>query len=231
VLPNSEYSHDNPSPRFLQLDEQYRQLHELGLEREGETKPVFSGGSLLHHIAVVERLARETKARTVLDYGCGKALLYKEKDLTLPGGRVIPSVKEAWGMEEIRLYDPGVAEYSARPEECFDGVVSTDVLEHIPEEDIDWVLGDCFRMARRFVYMNIASYPAQKILPNGWNAHVTIKSPEWWRLRIEKIAQGWPGSAYIFDVEEKRTGGWGRLVRAVTGQRMKLTRQAWSEQA
>ncbi len=25
--------------------------------------------------------------------------------------------------------------------------------------------------------MNIASYPAHKTLPNGWNAHVTIKPP------------------------------------------------------
>ena len=83
-------------------------------------------------------------------------------------------------------------------------------------------------MAKRFVYMNVASYPAKKILPNGWNAHVTIKPPEWWRPRIEAAAAGWSGKAYVFDVEEKRTGPFRAIVRAWTGRRLKLSRiEAW----
>ena len=174
------------------------------------------------------RLAQRTKAKSVLDYGSGKGCLYGETDLELPDGEVIPSVKRFWGVEELTLYDPGVQEHSKRPTGQFDGVVSTDVLEHIPEEDIGWVLRECFAFANRFVYMNIASYPAKKELPNGWNAHVTIKSPDWWRQRIEQAAAGWSGKAYVFDVTEKRPKLIGSILRRLGGSKLKLTRiESW----
>jgi hypothetical protein len=103
-------------------------------------------------------------------------------------------------------------------------VVSTDVLEHIPEEDVDWVLKDCFSFAKKFIYMNIASYPARKILPNGWNAHVTIESPDWWRQRILKAAAGWSGKAYVFDVTQRMEGWSGWLRKRIKGTRTKITR-------
>ena len=225
----SKYSLNNPSPRFTKLKELYREVHENGLENGTAGEKIFAGGSLLEHIAVVGQLVKFTGAKSILDYGSGKGALYREKDLTLPSGQVISSVKDFWGVEEIRCYDPGVNEYAARPESDYEGLVSTDVLEHIPEEDIDWVLAECFGFASKFLYMNIASYPAVKVLPNGWNAHITIKPPNWWRDRIENAAQGWGGKAYVFDVTEKRTGVVGKIARTVTGKKLKLTRiEAWS---
>jgi len=227
----SDYSYENPSPRFRMLGDLYREMHEKGTRDAGAGKSganTFPGGSLLQHIATVEKLARHTGARSILDYGSGKGVLYQQENLKLPDGRAIPSVKAFWGVDDIRLYDPGVEEHAARPQGRFDGLVSTDVLEHIPEEDIDWVLGECFAFARKFVYMNIASYPAQKVLPNGWNAHITIKSPEWWRDRVEKAASNWDGMAYVFEVSEKRKGFVGNLVRRLGGGRYKLTRiESW----
>lgn len=220
----SEYGRENPSPRFKLLGELYRQVHETGIKDGASAAKVFGGGSLRDHIAIVGKLARTTGAKTVLDYGCGKGQLYSERDIELPEGETVPSVKEYWGVDHIHLYDPGVEEFATRPSEQFDGVVSTDVLEHIPEEDIDWVLGECFGFARKFLYMNIASYPAKKILPNGWNAHVTIESPAWWQARIEKAAAKWPGQAYVFDVTEKYSGLVGSIVRRVKGSKLKLTR-------
>jgi len=227
----SQYTRENPSPRFRLLGELYRQVHESGLKQGADAANVFAGGSLREHIGVVRRLAWHTGAKTILDYGCGKGLLYREHDLALSDGTTIPSVKAHWNVEAIHLYDPGVEEYARRPEGQFDGVVSTDVLEHIPEEDIDWVLGECFGFARKFLYMNIASYPAKKILPNGWNAHVTIQPPDWWRARIESGASAWPGEAYVFEVTEKRTGLLGSITRAFTGSKLKLSRIEWWKKA
>ena len=133
----SEYSSENPSPRFTLLGELYRQVHETGLEKGTDTAQVFGDGSLLQYVSIVGKLTRHTDAKSVLDYGSGKGLLYGETKLKLPGGTVIPSVKEFWGVETLQLYDPGVEEFAARPKSSFDGVVATDVLEHIPEEDID----------------------------------------------------------------------------------------------
>ena len=225
----SEYSFENPSPRFRLLGKLYQQVHESGLEKGADAYQVFGGGSLLQHISIVKKLARHADAKSVLDYGSGKGLLYGETNLQLPDGTVIPSVKEFWGMESIQLYDPGVEEFAARPSSSFDGVISTDVLEHIPEEDIDWVLAECFGFAQRFLYMNIASYPAKKILPNGWNAHVTIRPPGWWRERIKAAARNWKGQAYVFDITEKRPRLWTSIIRRLGGSRLKLTRvEAWN---
>jgi hypothetical protein len=44
------------------------------------------------------------------------------------------SMKEYWGVESIRCYDPGYPPFSTLPEGRFDGVICTDVLEHCPEE-------------------------------------------------------------------------------------------------
>jgi len=225
----SEYNSEKPSPRFTLLGELYRQVHETGLEKGTDAAQVFGGGSLLQHISIVEKLTRHTDAKSVLDYGSGKGLLYDETNLKLPDGTVIPSVKEFWGVETLQLYDPGVEAFATRPDSSFDGVISTDVLEHIPEEDIDWVLAECFGFARRFLYMNIASYPAVKILPNGWNAHVTIRPPEWWRKRIAAAARNWKGQAYVFDITEKRPRLWASIIRRLGGSRLKLTRvEAWN---
>ena len=219
-----DYSFENPSPRFLELSKIYRTVHETGLKGQIVAEKVFDGASLLKHIPVVAKLAKQTSAKSILDYGSGKGRLYGKSQLELPDGQVIPSVKEFWGVENVTLYDPGVEEYSHRPTGSFDGVVSTDVLEHIPEEDIGWVLRECFGLADLFLYMNIASYPARKQLPNGWNAHVTIQSPDWWRQRIEQAAQGWGGIAYAFDVAEHRSKLGGSIARRLGGSRWKVTR-------
>jgi hypothetical protein len=68
-----------------------------------------------------------------------------------------------------------------------------------------------------------------KILPNGWNAHVTIRPPGWWRERIEAAARDWKGQAYVFDITEKRPRLWASIIRRMGGSRLKLTRvESWN---
>jgi hypothetical protein len=102
----SKYSFENPSPRFTLLGEIYRQVHETGLKGGANAAQVFGGGSLLPHISVVGKLARHTNAKSVLDYGSGKGLLYGEKNLELPDGTVIPSVEEFWGLIPFSVMIP-----------------------------------------------------------------------------------------------------------------------------
>jgi hypothetical protein len=98
----SEYNSENPSPRFTLLGELYRQVNETGLKKGAAAAQVFGGGSLLQHVSIVGKLARHTAAKSILDYGSGKGLLYGEKNLKLPGGTVIPSVREFWGVETLQ---------------------------------------------------------------------------------------------------------------------------------
>jgi hypothetical protein len=220
---NTQYSRQSPSPRYEELSRVYRQAHDGGLTPGGDGQSLFAGNSLLPHVEAIKSLVMATDAKDILDYGCGKAGIYKKETLKLRSGETVGPILEYWGAASITLYDPGVAEYATPPQRTFDGVVSTDVLEHIPEEDIPWVLGEFFAFADRFVFANIASYPATKVLPNGWNAHVTIRPPEWWAERINDAARGWRGQRYQFAVSEKRAG-FDRLVGKILSRgKMKLT--------
>ncbi|MBI1986099.1 MAG: hypothetical protein HYS64_05380, partial [Rhodospirillales bacterium] len=135
--------------------------------------------------------------RTILDYGCGKAIRYQEARMTLPDGRKLHGLKEIWGVDDIRLFDPGYAPYSTPPTGTYDGVICTDVLEHCPEEDIDWIVGELFGFANKFLFCTVACYPARKKLPSGENAHITLKSPGWWIDRVTAAAAKRPQVKYV----------------------------------
>jgi hypothetical protein len=91
-------------------------------------------------------------------------------------------------VDSVHCYDPCHAPYSTLPTERFDGVITTDVLEHCPEEDLDWIIGELFGFARKFVFASIAAYPALTHLPNGENAHCTVRPTGWWRERFQAAA-------------------------------------------
>jgi hypothetical protein len=53
-------------------------------------------------------------------------------------------------------------------------------MEHIPEEQIPHVFKQISQSATRFVFLAIATDLAIALLPNGENAHCTIKPLDWW---------------------------------------------------
>jgi len=176
------YTRDHPSARYRVLLELYRRMHLEGETRLGiPPEQTFPGSSLAAHIARIKRLIDATGARTILDYGAGKGTQYRPQKIIVDGRHVADGIAEYWDVDEVRCFDPGYAPHSAPPQERFDGVVCTDVLEHCPEEDLSWILDEIFSYAGSFVYLNVACFPARKHLPNGENAHATVRPPEWWR--------------------------------------------------
>ena len=190
----SQYSRQNPSPRYRELVTLYQQVHREGIpEQNLAGEDVYVGKSLIGHLPAVQALVAATGAKTLLDYGAGKGRVYAQRNIKLPDGRIIPSVQEYLGIDRIACYDPAVPEHWNFPSERFDGVISTDALEHCPQDDMPWIVEEMFSSARKFVYANVASYPAQKCLPNGENAHCTIRPPEWWEERLRRHAAARPG--------------------------------------
>ena len=104
----------------------------------------------------------------VLDYGCGQSRMLKDLNPEQP----------VW-------YDPSVEGKNKKPVGSMDWVICTDVAEHVPEEEIDEFLADVFSYSKN-VFMTISLVPAFAKLPNGENAHCTVKSKEWW---YEKLKQ------------------------------------------
>jgi hypothetical protein len=201
------FSRANPSPRYRELVAQYRQMHEEG-ERflKIAARDTFSGDSLPMQAARVKRLIDATGASSLLDYGSGKGRQYEQRDVKLPDGAVAESIVDYWGVAYVHCYDPGYAPFSKLPEGKFDGVIATDVLEHCPEQDMAWIAGELFGFASRFVFANVVCDPARKRLPNGENAHCTLKPAEWWIELLRGEAAKHPGIMWEFVVGWREEG-------------------------
>ena len=185
------FSRATPSPRYTNLIALYRQMHDAGK---------FEGEPRAEEDRQIRDLCRRHGARRILDYGAGKGAKYVDSQLTMDG-QSFPNVGAYWGVEDIVCYDPASAGFERLPTGPFDGVVSTDVLEHIPEEDLPWVVAEMFQLADRFVYANVTSWPAQKNLPNGENAHCTIRPVAWWRELVETARAGCRDVDFVFTVK------------------------------
>lgn len=201
--PYVNFSRSNPSPRYRELVRLYGQMHEYGESFLGiPPEQTFPGQSLLPQAVRVKRLIVETGSKRLLDYGSGKGQQYGLSNVSPPGqSEIWDNMQSFFGVHEIQCYDPAYMPYSELPRGAFDGVISTDVLEHCPEEDMDWILDEIFSYARKFVFANVACYPAKKRLPTGENAHCTIKSLKWWEEKLLKASENHPGVKYEFWVQ------------------------------
>jgi len=103
----------------------------------------------------------------ILDYGCGKRTL--EKALGFP----------------IHNYDPAIEAFSAMPEPA-QMVVCGDVLEHVEPECLDSVLAHLVELTIEYGFFVIGTHKAKRILSDGRNAHILLRSPEWWRNELSQ---------------------------------------------
>ena len=211
------FSRENPSPRYTELLAQYRSMHVAGEVASGlPASQTFPGKSLLPQVRSITGLIEATSAKSILDYGCGKGLQYRPAPLKVEGAGTFACVQDYWDVDLIYCYDPGYQPYSTRPAGQFDGVICTDVLEHCPEPDLPWIVGELFAYARRFVFVSIAVYPATKHLPNGENAHATVRDDAWWQRLFDDVAAGYPGLRWEGRVEHRDPQPNGKFMRRET---------------
>ena len=187
------YSREKPSLRYIELLGYYQQMHEKGAITEGvPAEQTFQGQSLTGHISKIRELIKKHSAATVLDYGSGKGHPYQSKNIKADDGVVYPDMKSLLNVRSITCYDPGYKPFQELPSGKFDSVISTDVVEHCPKDDLPWIIDEIFGYASKFVFINAACYPAKKSLPNGENAHCTVEPPEWWSQQFHAVIQNWP---------------------------------------
>jgi hypothetical protein len=194
----TKFSRASPSPRYRRLVEQYKLMHLHGETHLGiPPEKTFPGASLPKEAPRIKRLIKLTGARTILDYGAGKGQQYLPLRIADEDERIeYPDIRSYWGVNDVCCYDPGYQPFTTPPSGKFDGVICTDVLEHCPEDDIPWILDELFGYADRFVYANVACFPARKRLPSGGNAHCTIKPVRWWEEQLEGPARSKPHLRY-----------------------------------
>ena len=150
----------------------------------------------------IRELVQTTGAQSLLDYGSCKGSLYDQLGLSIQGVRAVPSLTELLGLEEIRPYDPCAPRFTAFPAGLqFDGVISTDVLEHIPSADLPWVVEEMFWLSRKFVFAVVASFPAKKRSSSGENVDGSQRPYLWWCRTVREVAKRHRGIVYHFRIE------------------------------
>ena len=177
------YTKNNPSPFYTSLIDDYKNIHINGTANRSP-EDTYNGLSTISFAEILKKIILKNKCKTLFDYGSGKGDRYfKHSEFA---GKTFPPLKEYWNVE-ASLYDPGIMPVKPKNKK-FDIVISIDVLEHIPFEDLNWVINEIFEYAKDIVFLNIACYPAKALLPNGKNAHVSVFDPWWWSGYISAIA-------------------------------------------
>ena len=178
---------DKPSEKYLELIEAYKHLH------EDETK--FTGISIVPFVVDLYSIIQYNKCKSLLDYGCGKAVGYTQNFKDIDPKKKIPNfnvpLHTYWGIEDLSLYDPGTLEYPTLPSKKVDVVLCTDVLEHIPEDDLGWLIRDIFNLSNKVVFLNVSTVLAIKTFTSGKykgeNVHVSVFDHTWWVDKIKTI--------------------------------------------
>ena len=125
----------------------------------------FLGYSLTKWILKIQEIIKTNNCNSLLDFGCGKAFLYKNKFKI--GDKEYTNLSDFWNLKNIYLYDPGLEEYSDYPKGKYDGIICTDVVEHIPEDDVLNFIDELFKLSNKFIFVVIATMPASKYFDDG----------------------------------------------------------------
>lgn len=125
------------------------------------------GTGMDFHFPYIAAMMIHLHAKSLVNFGCGKSQLANQL--------------QKYGLNEVCNYDPAIPELSNLPSKEYDVLINTDVLEHIPEPELDGVLQTFKKLSATSI--NIPDLQKAKlILPNGENAHCTLKTPDEWRL-------------------------------------------------
>ena len=144
------------------ITEEYRQM-----QADLHKNPNYGVSSTIF-APIVDLVIQDHQLTELLDYGAGKCRL---RDSLTQYVKYYP-------------YEPSNPEMSDKPEPR-ELVCCIDVLEHIEPECLDDVLDDLKRLTLKYGLFTIHTGPAQKILPDGRNAHLIQEPWAWWKDKLD----------------------------------------------
>ena len=154
--------------------------------RDGSfVKEAFSDFELKKFRHLILPHFKEHAIKSVLDYGSGGAV-WEHEGFDQESRK---SAKDFFSLDKVAIYEPARSIDQRRKSEC---VICMDVLEHVFVLDVPTVLRDIFSYAENLVVLNVACYKAAAVLPNGENAHITVRKPMWWKGVLDLISTEFP---------------------------------------
>lgn len=151
---------------MIDYAEEYRELHKNNK---------FLSKTILKYKVQLEEICRTHSVKTVLDFGCGNGSAYLKDSLDKELG------------VDVTLYDPYVPAFSEFPEYEFDSLFCIDVMEHIPEYQLQETIEKMLKNIRYCAFFTFCNRPSKKTFSDGSNVHCTLKSGQEWSSLIESF--------------------------------------------
>jgi hypothetical protein len=187
-------SNTNPFPqshKYAELLKIYADMAKNGcFNNDGSFVPanqVFGMSGQVKFKEILKKLLFKYDIETLLDYGAGQGSWENKIDEN-------NTLRTFLKLKKINFFEPARKLNKKIISEC---VVSFDVLEHVFISDVPWVIYDIFSHSSKLVIINVACYPAIKILPNKENVHITVRDAFWWKGMIDGIANFFPNINYV----------------------------------
>ena len=177
------------SQKGQELLKLYKEMVDKGYDKAdgSHVSVTYSDFGLSSYKQILKPVLQQFEISTLLDYGCGGS------DWSAPGfDESGQSAKDYFGLSTVWTYEPSRNIDQRTISDC---VICFDVLEHVHILDVRNVLIDIFRNAAKLVIMNAACYPAVALLPNGENAHITVRQPLWWKGLVDSVSVEFPNIA------------------------------------
>jgi hypothetical protein len=170
------------SKKGEELIKMYEKMSREGYERTDQQRVdiAFSDFELKAYREQILSIFNDHSISTVLDYGCGGSD-WRSGDFDKASGQ---SAIEYFKLQNAYRYEPARDIDERQRVDC---VISFDLLEHIFISDVPAVLRDMFSYTTKLIVLNVACYPAAAKLPNGENAHVTVRRPFWWKGMVDLL--------------------------------------------
>ena len=164
----------------------YEEMAVNGIDRTDGTRKenVYNDFQLRKFRNLCQNQISSEKIKTVLDYGGGGS------DWNAPNfdPKTNQSAKDFFKLQQVDKFEPARGLMQKKKADC---VVCMDVLEHIFIQDIPKVIDELFALSKKLLVVNVACYKAAALLPNGENAHITVRSPDWWKGVFDAISIGY----------------------------------------
>lgn len=165
-------------------------------ERDGRSvnyseNRIFDGAGTKRILGYINAEKEKRDFFSVLDYGCGSADHWFSTKLQDEVTSQKQNMVQWLGskLTAFHLYDPAHPVYSRPSSDKYDIIICTDVMEHVPENELVEVLQDikfyCYYNST--VIFSIPLNESRNCFADGENMHCTIKTKDEWEKLIKSI--------------------------------------------
>jgi len=211
------YQHNPVAQLWFHLE---RTANEAGYQVFQAAQPSAQYTALLSHLRIASSLRSTSRPQIVQDRnGAGHTLQKRlETLIAQTGSHTILDYSFGLGSRQIspngasvRSYNPVFVEsasYNACDSglaESADGVVCTDILDFVPDEDVPWMLEELFCRAHHFVAIAVRAFPYEQQLPNGDLLRGRPRPSTWWQAQLDLLSPRFPAVRWQLAIQPLST--------------------------